>query len=110
MINQQTLVSRYGFDPAVISRWVTSRGLDMSWPEPQINKWVVDNILNPMRKADQALKNEKIQEEIRLTRFKADHQQIDTKRASGEMVAVNDVADVLAQYCLQFKTAIRNLL
>lgn len=109
MINQQTLVSRYGFDQAVISRWVTERGLDMSWPEPQINKWVVDNILNPMRKADQALKNEKIQEEIRLTRFRADQQELDTKRTSGEMVAVNDVADELAQYCLQFKTAIRNL-
>lgn len=109
MINQQALVSRYGFDQGVVSRWISERGLDMSWLEPQINKWVVENIITPMRKADVQLKNEKTQEEIRLTRARADQQEIETLKSKGEMVLVNDVADSLAQYCLQFKTAIRNL-
>ncbi|MDV3228308.1 hypothetical protein [Salmonella enterica] len=50
-----------------------------------------------------------MQEEIRLTRARADQQEIDTMKASGEMVLVNDVAGELAKYCLQLKTAIRNI-
>lgn len=104
----QTLQDRYGYDQSVISRW-KDRGLDMNWPEAQINAWVVQNIIDPMRKGDPALKAEKMQEEIRLIKARADQQEIDTMKASGEMVLVNDVADELSKYCLQFKTAIRAL-
>ncbi|QUG75868.1 hypothetical protein GKQ23_13085 [Erwinia sp. E602] len=102
------LQNRYGFDVSVISRW-QDKGLDLTWPEGQISSWVVQNIITPMRKTDANLKNEKLVEEIRLTKARADQQEIDTKRAADELVLVEEVADELMRYCLLFKTSMRNL-
>ncbi|EFS5733820.1 terminase small subunit, partial [Salmonella enterica] len=103
-LSLKTIQDRYGYELSQISRW-QDEGLDLTWPENQINNWIVTNKINPMRKGDPALKAEKMQEEIRLTRARADQQEIDTMKASGEMVLVNDVAGELAKYCLQLKTA-----
>jgi len=107
-VTLQTLQDRYGYDLSAISRW-QNLGLDLTWPEAKINKWIVDTIITPLRKGDSNLKNEKLVEEIRLTKAKADQQEIDTMKASGELVLVQVVADELSRYCLQLKNAIRTI-
>ncbi|HCW1500675.1 TPA: hypothetical protein ACUK3G_000660 [Escherichia coli] len=102
------LVLIYGYDISVISRW-QSEGLDLSAPDADVYKWVVENKITPLRKSDPALKSEKLREEIRLTKARADQQEIETKLTIGEVVYVNEVADELAAYCSRIRQSFRTL-
>ena len=72
-------------------------------------KWVVENKITPLRKSNPALKSEKLREEIRLTKARADQQEIETKLTIGEVVYVNEVADELAAYCSRIRQSFRTL-
>lgn len=45
-LSLKTIQDRYGYELSQISRW-QDEGLDLTWPENQINNWIVTNKINP---------------------------------------------------------------
>ncbi|MBB6113438.1 hypothetical protein F4826_000316 [Rahnella inusitata] len=48
-VSYSELSRRYGYDVSIISREWVERGLDCSKTSAEINQWILDNVMSPLR-------------------------------------------------------------
>lgn len=48
-VSYSELSRRYGYDVSIISREWVDRGLDCSKTSAEINQWILDNVMSPLR-------------------------------------------------------------
>lgn len=106
-ISMNQLAKDYGYDESTVRVNWQSQGLDMSWPEPQIRQWVVDNIIKPLRNTDI---KEQIEQE-RLKKLTAERllTELELAKENSEIVSTEYVEQILTAYLFELKTTLRTL-
>lgn len=99
------LSRRYGFDVSVISREWVSRGLDITKSEIEINSWITENIMKPLRNTNV---KEQIEQE-RLQKLTAERQlaELELQEKLNQIVSTEYIEYVLTAYLFKIKTTIR---
>lgn len=107
-ITYQTIADRYGYDISTVSRDWKNRGLDITKSEMEINQWIVQNIVSPLRN-DESTKVQIEKERLRDITASANIKELDEQERRGELINVAIVESEFAKYFHQFKSIIRSI-
>ncbi|RYM64679.1 MULTISPECIES: hypothetical protein [Serratia] len=107
-ITYQTIADRYGYDISTVSRDWKSRGLDITKSEMEINQWIVQHIVSPLRN-DESTKVQIEKERLRDLTATANIKELDERERRGELISVSIVEAEFAKYFHQFKSIIRSI-
>lgn len=107
-ITYQTIADRYGYDISTVSRDWKNRGLDITNSEMEINHWIVQNIVSPLRN-DESTKVQIEKERLRDLTATANIKELDELERRGELISVSIVESELAKYFHQFKSIMRSI-
>lgn len=107
-ITYQAIADRYGYDVSTVSRDWKNRGLDITKSEAEINKWIIENIIKPLR-SDESTKAQIEKERLRELTATANIKELDEAERRGELINVAIVESELAKYFHQFKTIMRSI-
>jgi phage terminase Nu1 subunit (DNA packaging protein) len=104
----RSLAQQYGYDESTIRQsWVAQRGLDMSWPETQIRKWIVDEVINPLRDTD--LREQIDRERLRRMTAEATQAELELDKQLGMVVDTSYLESSLSEYFSQLKNYLRTI-
>ncbi|MFS7195494.1 hypothetical protein AB6866_04735 [Rahnella inusitata] len=106
-VSYSELSRRYGYDVSIISREWVERGLDCSKTSAEINQWILDNVMNPLRHTNT---KEQIEKE-RLAKLTSERQLIEIELAEKmeTVVSTQYIEQVLTAYLHKIKTSIRSV-
>lgn len=106
-VSYSELSRRYGYDVSIISREWVERGLDCSKTSAEINQWILDNVMSPLRHTNT---KEQIEKE-RLAKLTSERQLIEIELAEKmeTVVSTEYIKQVLTVYLHKIKTSIRSL-
>lgn len=107
-ITYQTIADRYGYDISTVSRDWKNRGLDITKSEMEINHWIVQNIVSPLRN-DESTKVQIEKERLRDLTATANIKELDEQERRGELINVSIVENEMAKYFHQLKSIIRSI-
>ncbi|MGX1957386.1 hypothetical protein [Serratia proteamaculans] len=107
-ITYQTIADRYGYDISTVSRDWKNRGLDITKSEMEINQWIVQNIVSPLRN-DESTKVQIEKERLRDLTATANIKELDEQERRGELINVSIVETEMAKYFHQFKSIMRSI-
>ncbi|MBH2758661.1 hypothetical protein [Serratia ureilytica] len=107
-ITYQAIADRYGYDVSTVSRDWKNRGFDITKSETEINKWIIENIIKPLR-SDESTKVQIEKERLRELTATANIKELDEQERRGELINVAIVESELAKYFHQFKTILRSI-
>lgn len=107
-ITYQTIADRYGYDISTVSRDWKNRGLDITKSEMEINQWIVQNIVSPLRN-DESTKVQIEKERLRDLTATANIKELDEQERRGELINVSIVETEMAKYFHQFKSIMRSV-
>lgn len=107
-ITYQTIADRYGYDISTVSRDWKNRGLDITKSEMEINQWIVQNIVSPLRN-DESTKVQIEKERLRDLTATANIKELDELERRGELISVSIVESEFAKYFHQFKSIMRSI-
>ncbi|ENV5883842.1 hypothetical protein ACFIPR_003210 [Enterobacter kobei] len=99
------LAEFYDVDATQISRDWVSRGFDITAPRDELFKWIHENYLRKLKTTDN--KEQLVIEQVRLTKAKADREQIEIRKANEELIEVELVQAVVTQQYNQLKKDLR---
>lgn len=104
-----TLLSKiYGFDVAIISRWQND-GLNMEWDNELIFGWIIQNKIDPLRKADPELKRQNLMEDTRLKKANADLKEMEKQILEKSVIKLEDIESDLLTWTTDLKNKIRSI-
>ncbi|MFI3035721.1 hypothetical protein ACH54D_02430 [Atlantibacter hermannii] len=112
-ITKTQVAKRYGFDLKSISNWM-ERGANSCWcsdrrkfREPEIEMWVINNILAPLRTVDtsEAIKQAKLDK----LRSEANITQMEEREKANSLIPVALVQAALSKYCSQVRTSMTQI-
>lgn len=104
----RSLAQQYGYDESTIRQsWVAQRGLDMSWPETQIRKWILDEVLNPLRDTD--LREQIDRERLRRMTAEATQAELELDKQLGMVVDTAYLEASLSEFFSQLKNYLRTI-
>ncbi|WP_413502237.1 hypothetical protein [Serratia proteamaculans] len=107
-ITYQAIANRYGYDISTVSRDWRNKGLDITKPESEINKWIIENVIQPL-KSDKSTKEQIEKERLRDLTATANIKELDELERRGELISVSMVESELAKYFHQFKSIMRSI-
>lgn len=107
-ITYQTIADRYGYDISTVSRDWRNRGLDITKSEVEINQWIVQHIVSPLRN-DESTKVQIEKERLRDLTATANIKELDELERRGELISVSIVESEFAKYFHQFKSIMRSI-
>ncbi|EPO7715189.1 hypothetical protein ACUF8D_001343 [Klebsiella aerogenes] len=104
-----TILSKiYGMDVAVISRWQND-GLNMEWDNELIFGWIIQNKIDPLRKADPELKRQNLMEDTRLKKANADLKEMEKQILEKSVIKLEDIESDLLTWTTDLKNKIRSI-
>ncbi len=104
-----TIISKiYGMDVAVISRWQND-GLNMEWDNELIFGWIIQNKIDPLRKADPELKRQNLMEDTRLKKANADLKEMEKQILEKSVIKLEDIESDLLTWTTDLKNKIRSI-
>lgn len=106
-VSYSELSRRYGYDVSIISREWVERGLDCSKTADEINQWILDNVMSPLRHTNT---KEQIEKE-RLAKLTSERKliEIDLAEKMETVVSTEYIEQVLTAYLHKIKTSIRSV-
>ncbi|MFU2319377.1 hypothetical protein [Rahnella sp. PCH160] len=106
-VSYSELSRRYGYDVSIISREWVERGLDCSKTDAEINQWILDNVMSPLRHTNT---KEQIEKE-RFAKLTSERQLIEIELAEKmeTVVSTEYIEQVLTAYLHKIKTSIRSV-
>ena len=106
-VSYSELSRRYGYDVSIISREWVERGLDCSKTSAEINQWILDNVMSPLRHTNT---KEQIEKE-RLAKLTSERQLIEIELAEKmeTIVSTEYIEQVLTAFLHKIKTSIRSV-
>ncbi|HFJ4330397.1 hypothetical protein [Serratia liquefaciens] len=107
-ITYQTIADRYGYDISTVSRDWKNRGFDITKSETEINQWIVQYIVSPLRN-DESTKVQIEKERLRDLTATANIKELDELERRGELISVSIVEAEFAKYFHQFKSIMRSI-
>ncbi|HIF6677103.1 TPA: hypothetical protein ACX37K_000637 [Serratia marcescens] len=107
-ITYMAIADRYGYDVSTVSRDWKNRGLDITKSEAEINKWIIENIIKPLR-SDESTKVQIEKERLRELTATANIKELDEAERKGELINIAIVESEFAKYFHQFKTIMRSI-
>lgn len=107
-ITYQTIADRYGYDISTVSRDWKNRGFDITKSEAEINQWIVQYIVSPLRN-DESTKVQIEKERLRDLTATANIKELDELERRGELISVSIVEAEFAKYFHQFKSIMRSI-
>jgi len=79
----------------------------MSWPETQIRKWIVDEVINPLRDTD--LREQIDRERLRRMTAEATQAELELDKQLGMVVDTSYLESSLSEYFSQLKNYLRTI-
>lgn len=106
-ISMRSLATDYGYDESTCRNIWVPAGLDMSWPDKQIRKWVADNVIKPLRETD--LKEQMDREKLRKLSAEAALVEMDLQIKMGELVSTDYLESTLSEFFADMKNYMRTI-
>lgn len=106
-ISMRSLAADYGYDESTCRNIWVPAGLDMSWPDKQIRKWVADNVIKPLRETD--LKEQMDREKLRKLSAEAALVEMDLQIKMGELVSTDYLESTLSEFFADMKNYMRTI-
>ena len=107
MLSLNQLAKQYGYDESTVRKIWVKKGLDITKSDGEVRKWVIDNVITPLRETDL---NEQIQRErLRKLQAEADLAEAEVRKSTGELLQAEDIEREISQYFKILRDYLRTL-
>ncbi|EMN5860194.1 hypothetical protein RJ495_000723 [Pluralibacter gergoviae] len=103
----QEIADRFGVEHSTVSRIWKGKGLDISWPKPLVDDWLLTNIIRPLQQGD--TKEHINRATLRKLQAEADLKELELKQLSGQLISTEILSVLLSEHFANWRKIMRSI-